>query len=314
MSDDEGIPGELRRLFGAIRSDPAATSGTAVDVVVEALENRNSAVRAAAADAVSDLGSVGHPRVEVAIPPVLATLEDVDPGVREAATRAVGWVGAAFPGGVSPSVDRLAALLEDDDPRVRAAAADAVARIGRSDPGTASETVPGLSTAVSDPTPRVARAAATALGDLGRRDPTVVEPAVDPLSEAIAHRSPVVAAEAVRSLSTICREHPDVSPDSAPFQRLVDAAEDDRALVRASVARALGNVDSVHGPGVEALVDRVGDGDHRVRRYAVEAMWRIASSDPEKAAVATPWLERRLDDRHPEVEEYARRALAELKS
>jgi HEAT repeat protein len=117
----------------------------AVEPLTNALKDRESAVREAAARA---LGKIDDPR---ALEPLIAALQAKESDVRKAAARALGRIGD--PRAVEPII----AALKDDDKDVRCAAAYALDRIG--DP----RAVEPLILALKDDDKDVRRAAANAL-------------------------------------------------------------------------------------------------------------------------------------------------------
>ncbi len=89
-----------------------------IEILVEALKEKDGNVRSKAARA---LGGIG-PAAKEAIPVLLEALRDREAHVRWDAARALGQIGAA-------AAEGLAAAVNDKDPVVRQIAADALKRI-----------------------------------------------------------------------------------------------------------------------------------------------------------------------------------------
>ena len=121
---------------------------TAVALLLQALEDENGHVRAAAA---RSLGSQG---TRAAVQPLLLALQDPEWPVRAGAALALGHLAAYVP--AEPLVDALA----DDDASVRATAAWALGKLGKRAP------IEALVSALHDPDWSVREAAALALGEL----------------------------------------------------------------------------------------------------------------------------------------------------
>lgn len=126
-------------------------------VVREGFTNRNSGVRAAAADALSVVGPTAAD-----VPNLLRVSRDTATGAKAAAAKSLGIIGPE----AKDAVPRLVQLLDDKDGDTRAAAAEALGRIG---PPAAAGAIPKLREAMrSDPL--VAPAARKALDRLGAKD------------------------------------------------------------------------------------------------------------------------------------------------
>eukprot|EP00931_Biecheleriopsis_adriatica_P030928 TRINITY_DN18176_c0_g1_i10.p1 TRINITY_DN18176_c0_g1~~TRINITY_DN18176_c0_g1_i10.p1 ORF type:complete len:602 (-),score=95.61 TRINITY_DN18176_c0_g1_i10:195-2000(-) len=126
--------------------------------VAELLDERNSEVRKAAADALGKLGpEAGGPFA----PQVAELLEDSDYGIRKTAAEALGKLGPAAGG---PFASQVAELCKDSDWRVRRAAADALGKLGPEAGGPFASQVAEL---LQDSDEDVRRAAAGVLGNLG---------------------------------------------------------------------------------------------------------------------------------------------------
>ena len=123
----------------------------AVDPLLEALEDREEAVRHAAVRALADIGFAAN----AAAAAVAALAEDSSPKVRRGAARALGRVAAP-----EQAAAALSALLADDETTVRWTAARALAGYGAA-------AFDRLAGALEDPNPAVRAAAAVGLGEMG---------------------------------------------------------------------------------------------------------------------------------------------------
>jgi HEAT repeat protein len=157
--------------------DVSGRTVAAVPAHIEALQNRDPAVRRKAATALWLIG----PEASNATPDLLHALKDPDEGVREAAARALGhccrspvW---AVPAG-------LVAALKDKHAEVRAAAAGAFAELWAAKtplderyPGALDRTaaIAALTEVLNDPGPRVRWQAARALTEAGPSAALAVE-------------------------------------------------------------------------------------------------------------------------------------------
>jgi hypothetical protein len=89
-----------------------------VDGLVKALHDKNSQVRAKAAEALGEI------RERKAVEPLLAALKDEGPAVRSAAVKAFGRIGDAA------VVDSIISILTDTDAEVRLSAVEALGALG----------------------------------------------------------------------------------------------------------------------------------------------------------------------------------------
>ena len=165
-----GNPSELyaAHALGAVGAPALAALGAA-------LEDGEWAVRAAAADALGNIGTPAKP----AVPALLRALRDDSMWVRRNALEALGTIGCANAGVLSG----LLAALRDEDGLVRRNAAVALTKLARPD---AHEAVPGLAHTLSHDQGYVSFYAATALGRIATRE------ARSALSEARSHADETV--------------------------------------------------------------------------------------------------------------------------
>ncbi|MFB6156216.1 MAG: HEAT repeat domain-containing protein [Haloferacaceae archaeon] len=307
--------------------DPEATVGPepedgTAETVVETLVAAATAdddveVRAAAVDALDDLGAAALERFVAELEGVSAgdradwavareyvnALSSDRPEVRMAAAAVLGRIGDGS--AVGPLTD----LLDDPEPRVRARVVRALGRIGDrrandpvaarlEDPNAAvrreaavalgklgGEVVDPLVVALDDGNEGVRRAAVDSLGDLGR------EAAVDPLVGALDDGSGTVRRAAV----------------FAVVELLSDAPAERSHEMRDSVVSELRTVDD--DAVVEPLVELLREGQQlRQRRNAAWLLGRVASTD-DRAADA---LVDALDDDDDAVTRFASTSLAEM--
>ena len=209
----------LRRIVG-----PETTAA-----LIRALQDKTSAVRGSATDA---LGALGDP---AAVPHLVAALGDEAEYVRVSAADALGALGD--PAAVPP----LIAALSDEEEYVRGSAADALGALG--DPAA----VPHLIAALSDEEGEVRGSAARALGALG--DPA----AVPPLIAALSDEEGEVRGSAARALGAL--------GDPTAVPPLIAALSGEEEYVRGSAADALGALgDAAAVPHlIAALSDEAGD-------------------------------------------------------
>jgi len=188
----------------------------AVEPLLARLEDQDSAVRQAAANALGQigdaravepliarldhqdsdarqitarvLGQIGDAR---AVDPLIARLEDQDSAVRQAAANALGQISDAR------AVEPLIARLDHQDSAVRQAAADALGQIGDA------RTVDPLLARLEDQDSDVRRAAARALGQIG--DARAVEPLIAGLED----QDSDVRRAALGALSRTCEDDTD---------------------------------------------------------------------------------------------------------
>jgi HEAT repeat protein len=170
---------------------PDAQTGTALDILGEAMKSPNGQVRelgvvalgelpvsyskrlALLKDALKDpyarvrrratrvLGDFG-PHALTALPQIALGLRDPDPSVRRDAAGTLGRIGPA----ASSAVPGLVTLLGEPETRTRVVAASALKRIGR-------DAIPGLLQGLENPNAELRGRCATLLGQLAPQDPRV---------------------------------------------------------------------------------------------------------------------------------------------
>jgi HEAT repeat protein len=228
---------------------PHASAGQGA--LVHALqEDGSSAVRAAAARALGELGEAGRP----AVPVLFEALGDPSEWVRHAAAEALSRQKLT-----PQDVPALVAALGGDDTYVRAFAAWRLGNFreeGR-------EAVPALAATLTQPDTYVAVSAA--LARIGAEATEAVPALVSELSSPDAGRR-------WRAARTLGRIGPG-AVDAVPA--LATALDDPNEGVRLRAAQALGRIGPDARSAAAALQVATGDGDAGVRRAAQEALDRL---------------------------------------
>ncbi|MCE9578599.1 MAG: peptidylprolyl isomerase [Deltaproteobacteria bacterium] len=232
--------------------------------------------------AVRGLGRVGGHAATAALRQALAT---DDPAIITAAAAALG-LAAATDG-----------VIADDQPGV---AEDLVAALGKRgvDRAVIVEALGragddrargALIEAVGDRDPQVAAAAGVALGRFGRRGMALGGPERAALIAATSHVDPAVRYGATYALARAIAVPPTDGATSVPDRGTISALRarlaDTDAEVRAIAAAGLGRQDGVAATA-DALIDRLGDGDWRVRVEAVRALAGDHGTDGGRDAIA----------------------------
>ncbi len=287
----------------------------ALEPLITALQDKDYRVSAAAATALSQIGS---PAVE----PLIAALKGNDYRVRKAAAIALGQIG-------SPAVESLITALQDKNYHVRKAAATTLDNLGwqpdQDENGAlywiakekwdrciqiGSPAVEPLITALKDGNPN----AAIALGQIGAVQ------AVEPLITALKDGNSDVRQAAATALGHI--------GDVQAVEPLITALNDDNSYVCAAAATALDNLGwqpdqdengalywiakeewdrciQIGSPAVEPLIAAMEDGNSDVREAAAIALGQIGSPAVEPL-IAT------LEDGNPDVREAAAITLGQI--
>jgi HEAT repeat protein len=267
---DEAIDGRFGATWAAarIRSDDPE----ALHMLVAALADAESDVRAEAARALGETGAAAVP----VLPALSALLADPDPLAREQAARALGRIGSPAP----ELVHGLQDLLADPFDYVRAAAAEALAGLGAA-------AVPG------DP----------ATGGNGR---AAEAPAIDELLARLADGSDFSRTEAAWLLA----KHGAAAGGQATEILLVQAFGDRDSDARWSALHALGRIGR-RSPALTRAVAlaAAADEDPDVRAKAVEVLGWFRDEAP---TVAVEALVRALGDADPLVRAEAASSLGAL--
>ena len=225
----------------AVKAVVALKDPRLVDLLLPALQDRDSALQGGAA---SVLGQLGDPK---AAAPLVVLLQKGSPGGQEQAAEALGSLGA--PEGVGP----LISALDGGSLGVQAAAAKALGRL--KDPRARKP----LLAALAEAHPDVRRAAATALGDMA--DPGAVAPLVAALRDESAGTR-VAAATALGKIG-----------DKAAVEPLLACLKDSSSDMRAAAATGLGRLGGASNG--QHLLPLLGDSSPEVRAAAAESLGQI---------------------------------------
>jgi hypothetical protein len=151
-----------------------------IESAIEALKERDSNVRRAAAES---LGEIGDPK---ALEPLIMALADMQPWVKSAAIRALGKIGD------KEAVSYITTAIADIHLGVREAAVEALGKLGGPD------VIEPLLQAVEDEYPQIREAATEALVALGK-------PAVYALFNVVKHGNPGISNIAIKGLIQLGR-------------------------------------------------------------------------------------------------------------
>jgi HEAT repeat protein len=239
--------------------DPAG-----IDVLIEALQDRDGQVPVRAAEA------LGRLRVFRAVPALMTALKDKEEYIRWAAADALAQIG-------EKAVEPLVGLLRDPNPTTRDVAIRTLGKIGPA-------AVPGLSSALKNPMKAMRETAADALGGIHH------ERAVPPLLEALADKELTVRERAARAL---------VGVGTPAVASLFKALNHDNAEVKKRAAWALEQLGQE--PMTETYIRPIAHGKWKDTNVAAPALDTVAATlkDPskEKRFIAVRTLANVGDDR-----------------
>jgi HEAT repeat protein len=295
--------GDLRRSLGGLHPADYSVGFTrdklrndlkaAVPALVEALQDKNDAVRA---EVVSALGAIGPPAKE-AVPKITALLEDPNKLIRRTAALALWWIDSqakvAVPILIEGLEDKGADLID------RQACVYVLGEIGAQ----AEAAVPALigllrgiqKSTRTETSVELSQNAAEALGRLG-------EPAVPALTTQLRDKDPDIRKNAAWAL---WRMGPKAK---AAVPALCEMSKDGNASVRLFAVAALGKIGPAAGGAVPALIERLQDPDGKIR---VKASWALGSIGS-AAKDAVPGLIATLKDKEKEARESATWALGKI--
>lgn len=240
---EPGIRVEACRALGGIASPRV------VDALVEALRDRGPGVPEAAWRALRDLGPVAVDRL-------VDRLEDKDAGIRQRAMDAL----VRFR---EHAVDRLVKALRHQDPEVRHRAREVLQRLGP-------EVVDYERSMLKSRDAEMRRRAAETLGEIG--DPRALESLIGALRD----RDQSVREAAWKALVKLGGAGAEALwREPGGVDRLIDALRDRDPMVRRGAVQALGEIGN--GRATEALIQRLGDEDARVREVAWKASVQYGS-------------------------------------
>ena len=257
----------------------ATTTARAVDRELERLESGDARVRLAAANALSDLSSVG----DRALAALAARLDDESEPVGLACAYALAQAGRA-------GADALVVALHDgdgenvDDPRVfidEGQDSEAEMRARNAAHGlvaVGSEAAPLLSAAYDRGRARVRKYAVYALGQIGAADTASRKALLAGSTDEDAY----VRINAVEALGI-------VAATPAVVQALVGALSDSDDEVRFNAALALARIGPPAANAAEALGAALYDGNRYVAGYACDALQRIGT--PQALQILLPHLQ-----------------------
>ncbi len=217
-----------------------------LDILINALQDKDSDVRRAA---VTALGKQGE-RAPLDI--LINALQDKDSDVRRAAVTALGKQGERAP------LDILINALQDEAYNVRSAAVTALGEQGERAP------LDILINALLDEASNVRRAAVTALGKQGERAP------LDILINALQDEAYNVRSAAMTALGE--------QGERAPLDILINALQDEDSDVRSAAVTALGK-QGERAP-LDILINALQDEDSNVRRAAVTTLGKQGERAP----------------------------------
>ncbi|NEQ66222.1 MAG: NACHT domain-containing protein [Symploca sp. SIO2D2] len=261
------IPQLLKILLLGITS-----SESALQFLMQALQNEDGNVRSNAAEALGKIGT------EAAVPALIQALQDEDYFVHRKAAEALGKIGT------EAAVPALIQALQDEDNYLRIKATEALGKIGTK------AAIQALTQALQDKSDDVRIHAAEALGKIG------IEAAIKALVQALQHEKDGVRSKAVEALRKIDTE--------SAIQALVQALQDEKYWVRMSVTEVLGKIGIE--AAIQALVQALQDEYYYVRRNAAEALVKIGT----KSAIAV--LIQALQSQNYYVRRNAAEALGEV--
>jgi HEAT repeat protein len=276
----------------AIRKLAHSNDPDAVDILIDALKDRDGQVPIMAAAA---LGHIGNAR---AVPGLVALLKGSEEYLRGPASEALGQLG-------QPAVGPVVSLLRDSDPKIRDLAAETLGKIGIT-------AVAPLATLLRSPDQRLRVAAAAALGQINQAR------SVDLLLGALKDPDSGVVDQTVRSLVHIGRT---VVPG---LLKLLNDPSNDIRQRALGVLQKLGaepmTLDyirpvaygkwkdaDVGSPALDALVGALQDPERGKRSTAVLTLANLGN------AQAVPGLTTALADSDREIRETATRALVKIK-
>jgi len=216
-----------------------------IDLLVKALKDNNSEIRALAAEALGRIGDVNN------FGSLSAALRDSDMSVKIAAAGALGQIGDVR--AVEPLVSVILNYNDSRMEKVYIAAVNALMKIGDTN------VVRYFAVALSNNDIKVRRAAAKALGNLGGDD------AVDVLIKALADSDGDVRYNAIRSLGNI--------GNTRAVIPLIAALKDDVIYARAAAAEALGNIGDTRA--VDPLGAALKEWDKYEIRHLTEALDKL---------------------------------------
>ncbi len=296
VEEEDKIEYKIRAI--SILRGLGSDAASAVPQLIQALRDKASKVRLAAAEALVSFGPVA----KVAVPEIIVGLADRDVEVRKAMVACLV--------ATEPAVPDLLPLMADQNPNVRKAVADALLQIG-------SQTIPMLIQTVSqwctkpktdiDNFEKFQKMTETALHVLGKfgsdassAKPTIALALVDPnLSIKFA------AVQALINLDLNWMSNPVVVEAIASLAEPRNSAENPEEIAGEIVVQTFIEIGAA---AVPMLIDALTVGDRVTRQNAARALGQIGA----EAKTAIPALTRALEDNHSLVQYEAARALQKI--
>lgn len=198
-------------------------------------------------------------------------------------------IGGVFERNGAATVPFLSEILNSSEPGVRKNASMA---LGATHSVLA---VPALISALKDDEPLVRAAAANALFEIGR----IAKDSTPALLKALADSNPIVRGNAVAALA-------EIEQTSTP-SLLASLLENGSTSVRASAARALGQIGSAAAPVIKSTIEKLKHPREMAREQAMRNLGKIG-------VVAVPLLADALSNSEGEFREYVVRALGETEA
>lgn len=264
----------------------------AMDLLIEALQDRDGLVPVKAAEA---LGRMRNPR---SVPALAQAIKDSENYVRSAAAEALAQIG-------EPAIASLVGILNEPDPAIRDMAVHALGKIGPS-------AVAPLTDLLRNPQRAIREVAVEALGNISD------EEAVAPLIAALTDRERIVREKAARALVSIGKpavtalfnalKHPSVEVQKHANWALEKLGREPmtETYERPIAHGKWKDLDEVKAPALDALTAALKDPVKEIRFTAVR---NLANVGDERAV---PGLSQALGDADREVRDTAIHALVKI--
>jgi HEAT repeat protein len=236
-----------------------------IQTLIEDLKSPSAFTRQDAAAALAELG----PGASEAVPALIPLLKDASPPVRRQAAEAINSVGPGAKGAIEAFLEFLKS--PDEEIPAREAAIGALGRVGQGTPAV----IAALTKTLQDKEARFRTSACSALGNLG----LAAKEAVPALTEILLGGNPEMLYSVNSALWKI------TPPHDGKVEELIQALASPDPTERWQAAWGLKQAREVGPKAVAALVQALGDKDARVRRFAVEALYRQDADSPAGAAI-----------------------------
>ena len=218
-----------------VRCDRAA-----VPVLIQALSDRDPAIREQAAFVLADIGEAA----KAAVPHLIQILhQHPESSISGSAAYALEKIGTA-------AVPDLIQALNDEDPSLRNTAVEMLARLR----GEAQAAIPQLVQALSDEDPVISSSAAIALGKIAEAAPgslaAMAKKAVPPLVQMMSSTDPALHGSAAYALEQIGK-------DAVPH--LIPVLSHEDPFIRGNVVEALDRIGAAAQDAVPQLIQALSD-------------------------------------------------------